>query len=51
MAIQRDDLITSRRGCRGTQSHGRGFGGVPQLFLPPHSRPATGGPREYQIKK
>jgi len=32
------------RGCRGTQSHGRGFGGVPRPFLPPY-RPAAGGPR------
>src|SRR5579883_1972700 len=38
------------RGCRGTESHGRGPGGVPRLFLPP-SRLAAGGPREYQLKK
>src|SRR5579883_192939 len=32
---------SEERGCRGTQSHGQGFGGVPRLFLP-SSRPAAG---------
>jgi len=37
----------TKRGCRGTQSHGRRCGGVPRFLSPfPPSQPAAGGPRE-----
>src|SRR5579883_1929114 len=38
------------RGCRGTQSHGRGRGGVPRLFPPPLRGPLQAGRGSTKLK-